>query len=157
MISIRGSLVGVGASVVAALGTRWALNRFGGPGHAGKGPDPTDWRLVTVNRPPGELTAPWPAPLTGWEPPLRIETRPAPGDRGTELAARLTDASTTPPPGLDGDTPVQMLRSALRRAKQLLETGEILRSDRAFGTSSPTPLNKPLRAVTERAGGVGRR
>lgn len=72
-----------------------------------------------------------------------IELRPAPGGRGTEI-------QVTGEPGS-----ASQLRAALRDAKQVIETGEVLRADRP-GTAQPTPLNAPLRAVTARAKQEGR-
>ncbi|MEU9509983.1 SRPBCC family protein [Micromonospora sp. NPDC048170] len=59
---------------------------------------------------------------------------PAPGDRGTEVRVRLRYA---PPAGalgravakLFGEEPEQQVRDDLRRFKQVLETGEVVRSE----------------------------
>ncbi|HEV3465192.1 MAG TPA: hypothetical protein VG846_14580, partial [Actinomycetota bacterium] len=79
--------------------------------------------------------------------------------RGTELAARLRQRA---PSGLGGvaaraagNDPRQDLRSALRQARQLLETGEILQADRPT-TTRRTLRNLPLELATRRAGGEGR-
>lgn len=122
--------------------------------------DPSRWMVVTVyrtedDRGPLEL----PEPLRAWGDSIDVRTATAPGGRGTELAVRLRDPQTETVPDLpdelDGTTPVQKLRSALRRSKQLLETGEVLRATEP-GTSEPTALNAPLRAVTSASGGEGR-
>jgi uncharacterized membrane protein len=63
-----------------------------------------------------------------------VEFRPAPGKRGTEIRVRLT---YHPPAGklgatiakLFGEAPDQQLRDDLRRFKQVLETGEVVRSE----------------------------
>jgi hypothetical protein len=120
--------------------------------------DTTRWRTVTVALPEAELRpdGAWPEPLAAWGDAIEIRTRPAPGDRGTELSARLrADGKASAPEGLDGATDVEKLRSALRRAKQLLETGEVL-SATSPPTTRPTVTNAPLRLATRRAGGVGR-
>jgi uncharacterized membrane protein len=66
----------------------------------------------------------------------RVELRPAPGGRGTELHVQLSYA----PPGgalgavvakLFGEEPGQQIADDVRRFKQLVETGEIARSDGA--------------------------
>src|SRR3954467_9693767 len=65
-----------------------------------------------------------------------VEFRPAPGGRGTEVHVHLT---YTPPAGalgaavakLFGEEPEQQVHDDVRRFKQLLETGEIARSDGA--------------------------
>jgi hypothetical protein len=154
MVDIRKAGAGVGAAAVGAAGAalRTARERTGG----GKQEDATRWRAVTVLADEDALS-PLPAPLAAWGDAIEVTTRPAPGDKGIELAARLRDPQRTwAPEDLDGGTPVQKLRSALRRSKQLLETGEILHSDRSFGTTEQTPLNAPLRAATDASGGEGR-
>jgi uncharacterized membrane protein len=63
-----------------------------------------------------------------------VEFRPAPGGRGTEIRVRLT---YDPPAGklgvavakLFGEAPHQQVRDDLRRFKQILETGEVVRSE----------------------------
>src|SRR5918997_1175237 len=59
--------------------------------------------------------------------------RPAPGGRGTELAARLRQGAPSGPAGalarVSGSDPRQELRAALRQSRQLLETGEVLSPD----------------------------
>lgn len=63
-----------------------------------------------------------------------VEFRPAPGGRGTEIRVLLT---YHPPAGkfgatvakLLGEAPDQQLRDDLRRFKQVLETGEVVRSE----------------------------
>lgn len=146
---------GVGAAAAASAGmvARKVLARTGA---AQKHDDPARWRAVTVCLPteqvPGE--GGWPAPLAEWGDAVEIRTRPAPGDKGTEIHVRLRDPEAEAPEGLDGETPVQKLRSALRRSKQLLETGEVLRATEP-GTSHPTAMNAPLRAATHEAGGEG--
>jgi uncharacterized membrane protein len=63
-----------------------------------------------------------------------VEFRPAPGGRGTEIRVRLT---YHPPAGklgaavakLFGESPDQQVRDDLRRFKQVVETGEVVRSE----------------------------
>jgi uncharacterized membrane protein len=65
-----------------------------------------------------------------------FELRPAPGGRGTEVHVSLT---YSPPGGalgaliarVFGEEPAQQISDDLRRFKQLIETGEIARSDGA--------------------------
>jgi hypothetical protein len=127
--------------------------------------DPSRWLVVTVNL-RREASQPFevPEPLRAWGEAIEIRTIAAPGGRGTELAVRLADPDAPSLPRdfpvelagqLDGTTPVQKLRSALRRAKQLIETGEVLRADEP-GTAEPTALNAPLRAATSASGSEGR-
>ncbi|MGH3822919.1 MAG: SRPBCC family protein [Pseudonocardiaceae bacterium] len=71
------------------------------------------------------------ATVTNWG---EVEFRPAPGGRGTEIRVRL---AYHPPAGklgatfakLFGEAPDQQLRDDLRRFKQVLETGEVVRSE----------------------------
>jgi hypothetical protein len=117
------------------------------------------WLSVTVNRGPGDIDpGKLPGPLG--EPGQRIETRirPAPGDRGTELAVRLVEpaprAAHTLAARLTGQDPRQELRRALREAKALLETGEVMLPD-APPTVHDTPGGKLVGLLTRRAGGEG--
>jgi hypothetical protein len=95
-------------------------------------------RAVTINRPRDEVHAAWAAAVD-----LRLKIQEAggsvvfsdaPGNRGTELAVDFIDA---PPAGdlgaavlkLTGRDISMQLSDDLRRFKQLIETGEITRSD----------------------------
>lgn len=68
----------------------------------------------------------------------RVDFRPAPGGRGTEVRVHLI---YEPPGGkvgariakLFGESPDQQLRDDLRRFKQVLETGEVVRSESSPG------------------------
>lgn len=88
------------------------------------------WLVVTVEgtpediAPAGEL----PAPLADLGAAIEVDLRPAPGGRGTELAARIAAGTSIPTAGhpLTGHDSRQQLRAALRRAKQLVEVGEVL-------------------------------
>jgi hypothetical protein len=78
-------LAGVSAGVLAV---RRMTTRQVGDGTAGVAPD--RWHTVTVNHPP-EVVAPdgqLPEPLAGLGDAVEVQVRPAPGGRGTELAAR---------------------------------------------------------------------
>ncbi|WP_033667240.1 hypothetical protein [Salinispora fenicalii] len=93
------------------------------------------WAVVTVDRPPNEVLpgGRWPEPLRRLGRAVQVDVWPAPADRGTELAARIRPGTTLP--GLAahvaGDHPDRVVRAALRQAKQLAETGEVLRADRS--------------------------
>jgi uncharacterized membrane protein len=95
-------------------------------------------KAVTINRPPSEVQEAWAAAVD-----LRrkieavggsVVFSEAPGNRGTELAVDFIDA---PPAGDLGGTMLKLagrdlamqLSDDLRRFKQLVETGEITRSD----------------------------
>lgn len=98
-------------------------------------------------------TIPPRSPSRGSTPRLELQVRPAPGDKGTELAARFAPGAA---PSTDGaPQELQRLRAALRRTKQLAEVGWVHEAD-ANRTARPTPLNRPLREATGHAAGEGR-
>ncbi|MDZ5661766.1 hypothetical protein SFC79_08330 [Nocardioides sp. S-58] len=120
------------------------------------------WRSVTINRrqdevmPSGKL----PGPLAALGDSVEVEVRPAPGGKGTELAARLRTAGPTGPRSVpassEDEDPRERVRSALREAKQLIEVGEVLRVDPApHGHRPPTPGGKLVESATRHAGGEG--
>ena len=81
-----GGVVAVTGAVAGGL-----LARRGRPRQA----DPRRWLAVTVNRVPSDLLpggSP-PAPLAELGDAIEVQVRPAPGDKGAELAARLRDPS----------------------------------------------------------------
>jgi hypothetical protein len=109
------------------------------------------WRVVTVLVSPDQVgTADaLPPPLMDFRDRIEIRVTPAPGDKGTELAARFRRQAT--------DDDIAELRSALRRAKQLLEVGEVLRVDPVpHGKREPTPQGELLEGAAAQApkGGV---
>jgi uncharacterized membrane protein len=100
---------------------------------------------ITINRSQEEIAARW----AEAEPPLsdeetEVSYTPAPGGRGTEL--RVVLAKSAPGGALGqkvaaviGVDPQRQLDDALRRFKQLLETGEVARSDASpAGTDAPS-------------------
>lgn len=119
------------------------------------------WHVVTVNRsaddvaPGGRL----PEPLAGLGDAVEVQVRGAAGDRGTELAVRLRDgARSSAAAGVErlaSRDPEQAIRAALREAKQLVETGEVLHPDYPPTTES-TLLNKPLQVATRQGRREGR-
>ena len=152
------------AAELAAAGMG-ALRKAGSavlrPG-AGDGNADDRWHTVTVNRPPDDV-APGgrlPKPLAELGDKIETSVRPAPGGKGTEVAARLRDPVPTGAGGVvakaRGEDPRQEVRSALRQAKQLLEVGEVLSIDgQPAGKRSPTPTGKLVDTVASRAGGEG--
>ncbi|MGY1608664.1 MULTISPECIES: hypothetical protein [unclassified Geodermatophilus] len=126
---------------------------------AGAGRPASGWLVVTVFREPPDVdTARLPAPLAELGDRIEVRVRPAADGKGTELAARLRDR---PPPGtalgrLSGSDPQADLRSALRRAKQLIEVGEVLAVDPApHGRRTATPGGVLLEAWTRMAPRAG--
>ena len=129
------------------------------PSGAGSSAPASGWLAVTVNRDPAEIdTDPLPAPLAEFGDRIEVRIRPAADGKGTEIAARLQPPAAGSALGrLAGSDPQGDLRSALRRAKQLVEVGEVLKVDPApHGKRSATPGGMLLEAVTKRAprGGV---
>jgi uncharacterized membrane protein len=114
---------------------------------------------ITINRSEQEIAS----QLAQADPPLsgddvQIAYAPAPGDRGTEVRVRLDQQAPAGAVGqkiaaLAGTDPQRQLDDALRRFKQLVETGEVLRSDamptgtdakqqRTQGPAEPTDTNE---------------
>ena len=135
------------AAVLTALGAGAAVARR--VTTRGEVPSPAAgdrWHAVTVNLPPEQLGR---DPLAALGDTAEVRLERAPGDRGTELHARLRA-------GADATREqVRELRTALRETKMRLETGEVL-TPAEPGTSTPTPLNAPLRAATAHGRGEGR-
>ncbi|MER7871942.1 hypothetical protein ABTZ90_33680, partial [Streptomyces cellulosae] len=131
----RGQLslaVGGGAAVMIR---RWKGESSGAAsGHSDR------WHTVTINRPSDEVSANGrlPEPLAKLGDKIEVQVRPAPGDRGTEVAARLREPVPSGPGGaaarLKGQDPRGPVRRALRDSRALLETGEVL---------SPTSRQRP--------------
>jgi hypothetical protein len=117
------------------------------------------WLAVTVVRDLADLEgAPMPAPLAELGDEIDVRLRQAPGDKGTELAARLRERGSAggKQSRLSGSDPQSDLRSALRRAKQLIEVGEVLVVDPApHGRRTATPGGVLLEAWTKVAPKAG--
>ncbi len=116
------------------------------------------WLMVTVYREPSDVdTAQLPAPLAEYGDRIVVRVRAAPGGKGTELGARLRDQpSGSALARLSGSDPQADLRSALRRAKQLIEVGEVLAVDPApHGKRTATPGGVLLEAWTKVAPKAG--
>jgi hypothetical protein len=117
------------------------------------------WLAVTVLREPADLdAAALPSPLAKLGEDIEVRVRPAPGDKGTELAARLRGPVSNGAKGsrLAGRDPQADIRSALREAKQILEVGEVLAVDPApHGERTATPGGQLLEAWTKAAPKAG--
>lgn len=116
------------------------------------------WLFVTVYREPSDVdTASLPAPLAEYGDRIEVRVRAAADGKGTELGARLRDQPSGSTLGrLSGSDPQADLRSALRRAKQLIEVGEVLAVDPApHGKRAATPGGALLEAWTKVAPKAG--
>lgn len=126
---------------------------------AGAGRSTSGWLGVTVLCEPQDLDANAPpAPLAELGDTIEIRIRPAPGDKGTELSARLRDGSAraSAPRRLSGNDREAAVRSALRRAKQLIEVGEVLVVDPApHGERTATLGGALVESATKAAPGGG--
>ena len=114
--------VGVAAGLVARTLVRQRRESDGDGRH------PDGWKAVTIL---GDAAAfeegGYPEPLRRLAEVLETRVQPAPGDRGFEVHVRLRDGVDVASTVGDGG-PDQALRTALRDAKQLFETGEVLRA-----------------------------
>ena len=144
--------VGVGlAGVAAGLVARSLVKKD--RESDGDGAHPEGWKAVTILGEPSEFQRDgYPEPLERLSDALEILITPAPGDKGFEVHARLRDGAD-----LDvGDDPAKALREALRDAKQLFETGEILRATpRPHGERPPTLLGSAVDKAEDEAKGEG--
>jgi hypothetical protein len=125
---------------------------------AGAGQPASGWLAVTVFREPADIDATaLPAPLAEYVDRIEVRVRPAAGGKGTELSARLRDQpSGSALDRLSGSDPQADLRSALRRAKQLIEVGDVLVVDPApHGKRTATPGGVLLEAWTRVAPKAG--
>jgi hypothetical protein len=112
------------------------------------------WLVVTVFREPAEVDASrLPAPLAEYGEQIEVRVRKAADDKGTEIAVRLR---ATPSTDAGSDRGRAELRSALRRAKQLIEVGEVLVVDPTpHGKRNATPGGALLEAARRKAGKEG--
>ena len=119
------------------------------------------WHAITVNRPPEEVSPDGrlPDPLANLGDGIEVRVQPAPGDRGTEIHARVRGSVPSGASGvrarISGEDPRQALRRALRETQWLLETGEVLSPD-TKPTTKPTPGGKLLGMATGRSWEEGR-
>ena len=115
-------------------------SRWKAPGVAGKA---VAWNAEIVEDRPNEMIA-WRS-LAGSHVKNsgRVKFRPAPGARGTEVEVELRYDPPGGSPGrmvakLLGKSPEQTISGDLRRLKQVLETGEVVRSDASLGRANLT-------------------
>ncbi|BDI23093.1 hypothetical protein [Herbiconiux sp. L3-i23] len=127
----------------------WKLHEQRNPAAQGKDTAGSlRWNVVTIQA-PHELSvdAELPDPLRRLSSKVEVRFRPAPGDRGVELAAR-------PREGFEDEGLRREIREALRDSKQLIETGEILRIlPRPEGARPATPTG----AIVDLAERIGKK
>ncbi len=123
---------------------------------------------ITVNRPQDEVERRWRElqgdaeviRFLGDADPGAIRFQPAPGDRGTEIHVDFEQPTFAGPIGekvqrVAGTNPEQQADEDLRRFRQVVETGEVVRSDGSPGGTDPKqhraqrpaqPLGEPVGA-----------
>lgn len=147
--------VAVGAAGVAAGLVVRSLVR---EKHDGDGDSrhPHGWKAVTILGDPAAFSADgYPAPLRRIEAVLELRVDPAPGDKGFEVHARLRDGADVKS-AFGEDDPERALRTALRDAKQLFETGEVLSpTPRPHGHRPRTLLGTAVDKAEDKAKGEG--
>jgi hypothetical protein len=157
--------VGGGAAVLYRLRSGGSnasrlAGRVVGDGYAADGGSDR-WHAITVNCAPEEVTSDGqlPGSLAELGDKIEVQIRPAPGDRGTEIHARVRGSVPSGVSGvrarISGEDPRQSLRKALRETQWLLETGEVLKQD-TQPTTKPTPGGKLLGTATGRSWEEGR-
>lgn len=126
--AVLAAAAGGGVAVTRALRSR----RGAGAPAAGRGGTKQRWHTLTVNL-PAEEVAPGgrlPGPLAALGDGVEVRVRPAPADKGTEIAVRLRAGEPSGAAGVaarvTGDDPRWAVRRALRETRSLLETGEVL-------------------------------
>lgn len=144
--------VGLGvAGVAAGLVARSLVKQD--RGSDGDAPHPQRWKAVTVLGDPEDFrSGGYPEPLQRLAGSLEIRIDPAPGDEGFEVHARIREGADV---DVDGD-PDAALRAALRDAKQVFETGEVLRATpRPHGRRPRTLLGGVVDEAEDDAKGEG--
>ena len=159
MTSSTGSLTSLAARAGGTL-VRQLKSAIGSSNEAPRiGESESGWLAVTVNCTPEEIdTAALPAPLAKLRDRIEVRVAPAPDSKGTELAARLRNRTSagSAVSRLSGNDPASDVRSALRRAKQLIEVGEVLAVDPApHGKRTASPGGALLEAWTKAAPKAG--
>ena len=148
--------VAVGAAGLAAVGLVARTLVRKNHDTDGDGTHPEGWKAVTVLGEAADFEAGgYPEPLRRIADALDIRLAPAPGDKGFEVHARVRDdADLTAVVG--DENPAQALRTALRDAKQLFETGEVLQAKpRPHGHRPRTLLGTAVDKAEDKAKGEG--
>ena len=142
--------VGVAAGLVARNLVRQMKDTDGDGRH------PDGWKAVTILGDAAAFTEDgYPEPLQRIAEMLEIRLDSAPGDKGFEVHARARKGADVK--ALIGDEdPDQAVRVALRDAKQLFETGEVLRATpRPHGERPTTLFGAAVDKAEDEAKGVG--
>jgi hypothetical protein len=144
-VAVGLGVAGVAAGLVARTVVRKERQSDGDGAH------PDGWKAVTVLGEAADFDRDgWPEPLRRSAESLEIRIVPAPGDKGFEVHARVREGVE-----VDGD-PDAALRTALRDAKQVFETGEVLRSTpRPHGARPRTLLGRAVDTAEDDAKGEG--
>jgi hypothetical protein len=108
------------------------------------------WKAFTINRSPDEVARKWSELDPLGDAVESVGFKPAPGEQGTEIRVAFK-------PGWFGRTSARTVQEQLRRFKQLVETGEVARSDGSasiFQFQAAQPQARPGAALT--ASGIRR-
>jgi hypothetical protein len=148
--------VAVGAAGVAAAGLVARSLVREKRDSDGDGKHPEGWKAVTILGDPGAFQAGgYPEPLRRIAEAVEVRIDPAPGDKGFEVHARLREGADVKSV-IGNDDPEQALRAALRDAKQVFETGEVLRATpRPHGHRKTTLLGAAVDKAEDEAKGEG--
>jgi hypothetical protein len=130
-------------------------------GSSGAAEEPASrWLVVSLNVAPAEVDADrLPPQLAEYGSRIEVRVRPAADAKGTELAVRLREPEQSGSPARGRREDLRgALRSALRKAKQVIEVGEVLRVDPTpHGKRTATPGGGVLETITRHAGKEGLR
>jgi uncharacterized membrane protein len=84
---------------------------------------------ITIRRPEDEVRAAWERYDSELADGGSVSFAPAPGDQGTEVRVEVEQGLTDRLKNVFGDEPAHDVKDELRRFKQTLETGDVVRSD----------------------------
>jgi len=151
MGDVKAGALGLGIAGLAVLAGRAILS-------AGRGRH--EWKSVTVLAPPERMTIEgvYPGPLALLGDAIEVRLVDAPKGQGTELHARVVKnaAAVQKVRSLSGRSPEDALRSALRDAKALIETGQVMHVDpRPHGIRPATPAGAAIDAADTSMKGKG--
>ena len=148
MVSVGRVVVGAGATATVALAVRALVRAKARSGR---------WKSVTVLAPAEQLTVDgvYPGPLALLGDAVEVRLDEAPAGQGTVLSARVAPgaAASERVRSISDMRPDDAVRAALRDAKSLVETGQVLRiNPRPHGTRPETPTGKLIDAFDQTKG-----